>query len=350
MHRPNSEDEGTGQPGRIDEFDAIGRMSALFASAARARFPEGDLPPDGEVWIGDDAAVVGGGGGTPTLLTTDLVVDGVHFDLRLCSIDDVGYKAVMVTVSDLAAMGAIPDRALVSIVAPPHTELDRLAAGLAAASAECGCVVVGGDLSGGPLVVVSVAAFGALEPEGTSGPLLRSGAKPGDRLFVTGDLGGSAAGHRLLLDELSRRSGRADDAGGADRHQWSETVERLAGAFRRPRARIGEGQVARLAGASAAIDISDGLVPDVGHLSRASGVGISLDTVPVAGGATEEDALYGGEDYELLVATPDPDRLSEAYRAAGLRTPIPIGWCTGETGEIVLGQEPLPGGGWTHRF
>lgn len=347
MHRPNSDDARAGRPGRVDEFDAIGRMSALFVSAARVRFPEGDLPPGGEVWIGDDAAVLAGGTATPTLLTTDLVVDGVHFDLRLCSIEDVGYKAMMVTASDLAAMGASPDRALASIVAPPGTQLDQLAAGLAAASAECGCVIVGGDLSGGPVVVVSVAVLGGLEPEGIPGPLLRSGAVPGDRLFVTGALGGSAAGHRILLDELSRESG---DTGGADRRHRNETDERLVGAFRRPRARIGEGQAARQAGASAATDISDGLVTDIGHLSRASEVGIFLDTVPIVGGATEEEALYGGEDYELVVATPDPDRLADAYRAAGLPSPIPIGWCTDHEDEIALGGEPLSPGGWTHRF
>jgi thiamine-monophosphate kinase len=331
----------------VDEFDAISRMSVLFVSAARARFPGGDLPPVGEVWVGDDAAVVAGGTGTPMLLTTDLVVDGVHFDLQLCSIEDVGYKAMMVTASDLAAMGASPERALASIVAPPDTELDRLAAGLAAASAECGCVIVGGDLSGGPVVVVSVALVGGLAPEGASGPLLRSGARPGDRLLVTGGLGASAAGHRILLDELSRVPG---DVGGVGPPNRNETDERLVGAFRRPRARIDEGRVARRAGASAAIDISDGLVTDVGHLSRASAVGISLDTVPTVGGATEDEALYGGEDYELVVATADPDRLVDAYRAAGLRSPIPIGWCTDREDEIALGGEPLPPGGWRHRF
>ncbi len=328
-------------------------MSGLFVAAARVRFPEGDLPPGGEVWIGDDAAVVAGGTGTPTLLSSDLVVEDVHFDLRLGSIEDVGYKAMMVTASDLAAMGASPDRALVSIVAPPHTDLDRLAAGLAAASAECGCVIVGGDLSGGPAVVVSVAVFGGLGPEGGPGPLLRSGAMPGDRLFVTGALGGSAAGHRVLLDELWRQSGGvggSEGFGGVDGRNRDDPGDALARAFRRPRARIGEGQAAHRAGASAAIDISDGLVTDLGHLARASGVGISLDTIPVLGGATEEEARYGGEDYELVVATSDPDRLSDTYRAAGLRSPIPIGWCTDEVDEIALDGEPLPPGGWTHRF
>jgi thiamine-monophosphate kinase len=345
VHRPNSEDALTGRPGGIDEFEAIGRISALFASAARARIPEGDLPPGGEVWIGDDAAVVATG--SPTLLTTDLVVEGVHFDLRLCSIEDVGYKAMMATASDLAAMGASPDRALASIVAPPGTGLDELATGLAAASAECGCVIVGGDLSGGPVVVVSVAVLGGLVPQGAGGPLLRSGAKPGDRVFVTGPLGGSAAGHRILLDELSWGS---RDAEASDPPPRAKDVERLVRAFRRPRARINEGLAARRAGASAAIDISDGLATDIGHLSRASGVGISLDTVPIAGGATEEEALHGGEDYELVVATPDPDRLADAYRAAGLRSLIPVGWCTDGEGEIALAGELLSPQGWIHRF
>lgn len=358
MHRPNSGDEGTGPRDSIDEFDAIEAMGAQFVAAARARLPEGPLPPVGEVWIGDDAAVVASGVDAHVLLATDLVVQDVHFDLRLCSLEDVGYKAMTVTVSDLAAMGARPDRALASIVAPPDIDLQKLASGLAAASETCDCVIVGGDLSGGPVVVVSVAVYGALGVEPAVGPLLRSGAMPGDRLFATGPLGGSAAGLRLLREGLSDRPGdtksmlsgiqlpeRSRPPGGP-----AGGYDRLVLSHRRPRARLDEGEVARLAGATAAIDVSDGLSADVGHLARSSGVGISLDTVPVIDGATEEEALHGGEDYELVVATPDPGRLTDAYRSARLRPPLPIGWCTGTSGEIVLRGEPLPPGGWIHRF
>ena len=108
--------------------------------------------------------------------------------------------------------------------------------------------------------------------------------------------------------------------------------------------------MARLSGASAAIDISDGLVSDLRHLGDASGVGIALDSLPVASGATEEEALGGGEEYELLVATPDPDTLVGAYRAAGLRPPLAVGWCTGSHGRYERSGAALPDGGWRHRF
>ena len=250
--------------------------------------------------------------------------------------DDVGFKAVMVAVSDLAAMGAWPLHALVSIAAAPGTDFDRLGEGLAAASAEADCVVVGrgpgrstgpGGLDGGVRLTP--------RPAPSAGPLLRSGARPGDHLLVTGPLGGSAAGLRLL------RSG-ADTSG--------PVPAALVRAHRRPRARLREGEVARLSGATAAIDVSDGLVAEVRHLGRASGVGVALESLPVADGATEEEAMGGGEEYELLVATADPDRLVAAYRAAGLREPLTVGRCTGPGAGVPAGGRPLPPVGWRHRF
>jgi thiamine-monophosphate kinase len=332
---PNSRDQQADRIGQTDEFAAIERFRARFETAARSVVPVGVLPPPGDTWIGDDAAVVALGPSAQGIWATDLVVEGVHVDLELCRLDDVGYKAIMVTVSDLAAMGAWPRYALVSIGAPPGTDLDLLGAGLAAAASEAECVVVGGDLSEAPVVVVSTAVVGHLRAEPARGPLLRSRARPGDRLFVTGPLGGSAAGLRLL------RSGRLSAAA---------ATPDLLRAYRRPVARLLEGEVARLSGATAAIDISDGLVADARHLGGSSGVGIALEMLPVADGATEAEALHGGEEYELLVATPHPDRLVGAFHSAGLRPPAAIGWCTGRTGEYVRNGEPLPAGGWRHRF
>ncbi|HEX3460281.1 MAG TPA: thiamine-phosphate kinase, partial [Acidimicrobiales bacterium] len=180
-------------PGSGDEFDAIDRLRARFERAAGARMDRGG-PPEGETWIGDDAAVVRRPEGKLALLSTDLVVAGVHVDLDLSGVDDLGYKALMVTVSDMAAMGGRPDHVLVSIASPPGTDLDRLADGIARAAGEAGCVVVGGDLSGSPALMVSVAVSGSLHRSSHLGPLLRSGARPGDQLLVTGPLGGSAAG------------------------------------------------------------------------------------------------------------------------------------------------------------
>jgi thiamine-monophosphate kinase len=326
----------------IDEFTAIGTLQERFEATARARLPAGAVPPVGDTWIGDDAAVVrlrppdgsGPGPAGRAVLATDMVVAGVHFDLGLSGLEDVGYKALMVTVSDFAAMGTRPEYALVSVAAPPGTDIERLGAGLAAASHDASCVIVGGDLSESEVLVVSTTAVGWLPPSDLT-PLLRSGARPGDELFVTGALGRSAAGLRLL-----RRGERFD---GVDEAA-------LVLAHRRPVARLAEGEVARRAGATAAIDLSDGLVADVGHLARASGVGVELDSIPVAHLATGEEALTGGEDYELLVATGRPDGLVAAFGSAGLPPPVPVGTCTDQVGVYTLDGSPLPVGGWRHRF
>jgi thiamine-monophosphate kinase len=340
---PNSEAKSGERPqgpasGPNDEFAAIERLRTRFEAAARGFRPEEAFPPAGETWIGDDAAVVTMSGADQALWATDLVVDRVHFDLDICTPGDVGFKAVMVAVSDLAAMGAWPHYALASVAAPVGTDLDQLGSGMAAAAERAECVIVGGDLSAAPTLVVSVAVLGALRGDPGRAPLLRSGARSGHRLFLTGPLGGSAAGLRIL-----RRGGGPEELAGAGA---SAAVD----AYRRPVARLREGEVARLSGASAAIDVSDGLVDDLRHLAGSSDVGVELDHVPVAEGATESEALAGGEDYELVVATPDPEALLEAFRSAGLRAPVAIGSCTGRPGDYTRDGVPLPEGGWRHRF
>jgi len=326
----------SGPAGPVDEFDAIARLRERFEATARLRAPGGTVPPVGDTWIGDDAAVVGLRSGERAVVATDLVVAGVHVDPDLSGPEDIGYKALMVAVSDLAAMGVRPEYALASVAGPPGTDLEGLGAGLAEAAGETACVIVGGDLASSPVLVLSTAVFGVAEP-GEPAPLLRSGARPGDRLFVTGALGRSAAGLRVLR------------TAGSDRRQQPSDLE-LARAHRRPVARLAEGEAARRSGASAAIDLSDGLVADLVHLAEASGVGVALDAVPVAAGATRDEALAGGEDYELLIATGAPDDLMAAFRVAGLVAPLPIGWCTDHPGQHLLDGGPLPPGGWRHRF
>ncbi|HEY6624982.1 MAG TPA: thiamine-phosphate kinase [Acidimicrobiales bacterium] len=329
----------------------IAALQAQFEAVAGRTAPTRDL------WIGDDAALVRDSAGAPLLLATDLVVAGIHVDLELCSLADLGFKAIMVTVSDLAAMGARPDYLLVSVAAPPGTDFELMASGMAEAAAQTGAVVVGGDLSTAPVVMVSVAVTGSVGPgqgagsgsgagigsgEGASpsspGVLARSGARAGDTLFVTGPLGASAAGLRLLLEGTVLYSAP------------SSLTAALLQAHRRPVARLAEGEVARLAGATAAIDISDGLAADVRHLADASRVGIVLDLVPVAPGARDDEALGGGEDYELILATGDPDRLVGAFEAAGLLKPIAIGVCTTDPEERMLAGSDLPDIGWRHLF
>lgn len=288
-------------------------------------------PPRGEIWIGDDTAVVAGPAGS-LLLAADAVVEGVHFDLDLVDTADVGWKALAVNVSDVAAMGGEPLHALVTVVGAAASMIDGLARGLAEASAAYRCPVVGGDLSAGPCLVVSVAITGACD---LGGAVLRSNARPGDSLFVTGPLGRSAAGLRGLRSESEGAHATQPD---------------LVAAYRRPSARLAEGRAASQSGASAMIDVSDGLGIDLDRLAGASGVGVVLELVPVADGATREDALGGGEDYELVFAASDPQAVVAAFSAAGLRPPIRIGLCVEDPATRRVGDETLEASGWEHRL
>jgi len=272
-------------------------------------------------------------------LTADAVVAGVHIDLALVSLSDVGWKALTVAISDIAAMGGTPAHALVALGAPPGTDLDEIAEGIGEAADHWCCPVVGGDLTSAFEVMVSVAVTGTLE--GLAPAVLRSGARPGDALFVTGRLGASAAGLRLL------RAGPVPVPGIGIGESERAALEL---AHRRPRARLAEGRAAREAGASAMMDISDGLGIDLDRLARASRVGFALDEVPVAPGATAEEARSGGEDYELLIAAPDDGSLPDRFEALGLRPPWRIGVCTADAGERRLGDGTLGATGYEHRF
>jgi len=282
------------------------------------------------VWIGDDAAIVAAP--ATLLLAADLVVAGVHADLALTGVDDLGWKAIAVNVSDLAAMGGRPLHALVTVAGPPGTDLDALYRGIADASRFYRCPVVGGDLANAGVLAVSVAVTGTTDGRP---PILRSGARPGDRLFVTAALGAAAAGLREL------RSGAVPPDGAPN-----------ARAHARPLALVAEGAAAREGGATAMIDVSDGLAADIGHLAEQSGVGVALDRarVPVAPGATFEEAWSGGEDYQLVFAAPDEASVDAAFTAAGLAVPASIGVCTQDRDERSLDGSPWPGGsqGWEH--
>jgi len=314
-------------PGRRGR--TTGGEDAALARLAAAHLAREGPPPDGELWIGDDAALVRFGP-SAVLLSTDVVVGGVHADLSLVTPEDLGWKAVAAAVSDIGAMGGRPRHLLVTCCLPPDADVDRIDDGVGEAAAAFGVAVVGGDLSVADEIVVAVAVTGTVEGDGP--PVSRSGARPGDHLFVTGPLGASAAGLRVLRE----------------RRELSPDEERLAEAHRRPRPRLSEGQVARRAGASAMIDVSDGLAIDLDRLATASGVGLDLDDVPVADGATLDEALGGGEDYELVVATARPDELVTALKDAGLRPPYVLGRCTARPGERLLRGRPLERLGWEH--
>jgi len=300
----------------LEEFAILGRL--------RARLPD---PGRGEVYFGDDAAVLDPPPGR-LLLATDLLCEGVHFDLAIGTLADAGWKALTANVSDIAAMGGRPLHAVAAVAGPAPggaRDFDELYDGLAAAAARYGVRLVGGDLSSAGRWFLSVAVTGTVEGD----PVLRSGARPGDRIFVTGPLGASAAGLAAL------REGRAD-AG-------------LAAAHLRPIARVEDGLAAAASGATAMIDVSDGLAGDLGHIAEESGVGFRLDRVPVAPGASEEQALGGGEDYELVFTLPVGTE-PVGFVREGSRGPIEIGECTGRPGERLLRGEPVPDTGFEHAF
>lgn len=256
----------------------------------RRRLP---AAPAGHTWIGDDAAVVDDG----WLLAVDSVVAGVHAP-EGTSLRELGYRAVVRNVSDIAAMAGRPQYLLVALVGVAGADVDSLFDGIEAAAARYGCGVVGGDLASGPGPSVTVTVTGRCRPG--VGPVLRSGARPGDSLWVTGPLGGAAA----------------------------------SGYTAQPSARVEEGEAAARAGATAMIDISDGLAVDARRLAEASGVGVTIDraSIPVARGATLDQAMGGGDDYELLYTLPP------GAAGPGVR----IGACSADPTELP------PVRGWVH--
>jgi thiamine-monophosphate kinase len=308
-------------------------------TAAIARVLSG-AGPEVIVGPGDDAAVLASGAGE-LVMTTDALIEGVHFDLGITSAHDLGYKSLVVSVSDIAAMGASPRAALVTLSLRADIGaawVIELYGGMREACDEHALWLVGGDLSRADQIAISVTVTGEVAP---GRAVTRAGAAPGDVVAVTGALGASAAGLRVA------RGGRP--GGDLDRA--------LLHAHMRPVARVGEGTVLARHGATSMMDVSDGLAKDLGRLALASAVGVRLrlDDVPVAAGATLEDALGGGEDYELLVTLPGREALEAA--AAELRetygTPLTA------IGDVVAGggvtaiersgaERPLGSSGWDH--
>jgi thiamine-monophosphate kinase len=296
--------------------------------------------PGVRVGVGDDAAVVAAGSGE-LVLTTDALVEGVHFTRDTASPRDVGYKAIVVNVSDVAAMAASPRWAVCALTLSDAVDaawVMELLGGMREACDEYALWLVGGNLARGSEVTVAVTVTGEVAP---GRAVTRAGAGVGDRIVVTGTLGAAAAGLRLV-----RAPARSVDAPGR------AAIARLL----RPVARVGEAGVLARHGATAMMDLSDGLATDLTRLCEASGVGARLqsDRIPIAPGATPPEALSGGEDYELLGTLP---AAAVEGAASGLRedfgVPLTaIGEITPGPGVVVTspdGQEaPLPAGGWDH--
>jgi thiamine-monophosphate kinase len=249
---------------------------------------------------GDDAAVVRADGVSVTSI--DTVVDGVHFELATHSPGDVGHKALATALSDIAAMGAEPGEAYVSVVLPERFAALEMVDAMHELAERANCTLAGGDVVSGPVLTVTVAVTGWAASEDEL--VLRSGAKPGDLVGVTGELGGSGLGLRMLRDP-----------GGGPRAAGRGPVLRHL----RPEPRLAEGRALAAAGVSAMIDVSDGLATDAAHIAEASGVAIEvrLAQVPAASGTSPEQAASDGDDYELLFTAP-PERRAAVEAAAGV--------------------------------
>jgi thiamine-monophosphate kinase len=256
---------------------------------------------------GDDAAVVAAPDGR-FVVTTDMMIHGPDFRLAWSSPEDLGWKAAASNLADVAAMGAVPTALVVALAAPKDTPvefLERFADGLRAGCEAMapGCGVVGGDLSTSETPTIAVTAFGDLEGRP---PVTRAGARPGDTIAVSGPLGLAAEGLRLLF--LHGVVDGTPDAAAAARLA-AEHPAAIAAQLR-PHPPIADGRAAALAGATAMIDLSDGLALDARRVARASGV--ALDLAGVAG-----LELTGGEDHSLLATFPADAALPAGFRRLG---------------------------------
>ncbi|MFO0586328.1 MAG: thiamine-phosphate kinase [Polyangiaceae bacterium] len=367
------------------ELERIRALSSIFSR---------DRPADGRVLvgIGDDAAVLAPSV-EPLVWTIDAAVEGVHFRRAWLTFEDIGYRSTMAAVSDLAAMAADPLGVLSALVLPPNVtddDLYALARGQREAATACGAEVIGGNLARGIELSITTTALGR-----APSPAPRAGARPGDALWLLGPVGLAAAGLRFLAGGITR----TEPTVATEHPQFARAIE----AWRRPRARIAEGLTLRNV-ATAAVDISDGLARDVGHLAQASTVRAVLEAAafeapapraavsepaafeapaseaaaseaaaseaaafePIAGdaealelatlhasakalGASALDlALFGGEDYAIAFTAPADARVPGAARIGRIEA-IPEGERPGVMIERRDGsREPVSGGGFDH--
>jgi len=307
---------------------------------------------------GDDAAVIRPERGALDVLTTDAQVEGIHFDRRFVPPDAIGHRALAVNISDLAAMGAAPRAALLSLVLPDELEVDVVDAvvdGFIALAGRHRIAVIGGNITRSPRMgaeqtpgplMIDVTAIGSVKPRRI---LTRSGARPGDEVFVTGTIGGAAVGLKSLIDDV-----------GAGLNTRSHTTHEET--YLRPEPRVRAGLLlGRNRAASACIDLSDGLADGLRQISAASGVGVIVEeaAIPIADGVAAFHrslgsdalcaALAGGDDYELLFTARPAwrGRLRAVRRQAGDLPITKIGVVTRETGLILRsasGDRDLPEG------
>jgi len=302
--------------GELGEFGLIDRLAEMLESTPQGSRAELVLG------IGDDTAAWQDGAAIQ-LATIDSLVQGVHFNLDWTSWPDLGWKALAVGLSDIAAMGGKAAYVLVSLTLPDDTDVADVTdfySGMIELAGQHDVAIAGGNMSQAPLVVINIVATGSATAADKI--LRRSGARPGDKIAVSGHPGTAAAGLEMLT------TGTSFD---------TKTQDILSNAFLRPQPRLALGQLLLKQGVATAIDLSDGLLADLGHICRASGFGarIEIEQLPVHPAVKSnfpnratELALSGGEDYELLF-TAGAEKMDRIAAAAGL--PITI------IGEIVAG-------------
>ena len=330
----------------LGEFGLIDRLAQTLGPDASEHLVQG---------IGDDAAVYRVGEGRVHVVTTDALVEDMHFDLAFTGFEDLGFKALSVNVSDVCAMNARPRYVTVALGVPPGTapeDLDALYRGVARACVRYGCTVVGGDVTRAPRLLLSVTVVGEAAEGDVS---YRHGARDGDLLCVTGDLGAAFAGLKRLWEIKAQRA--ADPSFRPD----LAAAPYVVGRHLAPTARLDVVEALARAGVrpTAMIDVSDGLTSEVHHLCRRSGVGarvveaalpVHVETRAVAerfGAKASAYALSGGDDYELLFTLSEAD--AERVSPQGLFSFI--GRIEGRA--VVLqsaeGDDmPLEAGGFTH--
>ncbi len=333
---------------QIGEFGLIDQLSDILGA------PDDD---DLLAGISDDAAVYRVGEGRVHVVTTDALIERVHFDRSFTPMEFLGFKALSVNVSDIAAMNAFPRYATVALGLPESVSAEMAAAlyrGMKKAAQLYGLTVVGGDTTAAHRMMITVTVIGEAAEEAV---VYRSGARPGDLLCVTGNIGGAYAGLKVLLDQQRALREEGED--------FAPTLEAFSYVIRRqlaPTARLQTVQdwAERGVQPHALIDISDGLASETHHLCRLSGCGarlrgaalpIDLETRQVADQFADEVdtyALFGGEDYELLfaLAPEDLERLEpESFTVVGEFTEP-------EAGVVIQTPEgaaiPLQAGGYRH--
>ena len=332
---PSAPQAASSSVGDLTERELIARIQSRLPAA----------PEWLTVGIGDDAAVIEPPRNRLEVVTVDALVEGVHFDRSFVPAEAIGHRALAVNLSDLAAMGAEPRAALLSLMLPgtlSSADFDSLIGGVAALASRSGIHVIGGNLtrSPGPLIV-DVTVTGLVKRRQV---LTRSGARAGDEVYVTGSIGGAAAGLLML-----KQKSPAASPGCADRYRWPE-----------PRLRAGQ-LLSRNRAASACMDLSDGLADAVQQIATASGVGMLIDAaaLPIEADAREWfvksgvdpviAAATGGDDYELLFTSKPrlSGRLQAVRRHSGTAI-TRIGICTSTPGVRIRNADgteaPVPAG------